>query len=269
MKLNLRNPLVIFDLETTGINIAKDRIVEISMCKIKVNGEKEVYTKKINPTIPIPIETSLIHGIYDEDVKDAPTFKEEAKNIAKFIEGCDLGGFNVLKFDLPLLVEEFLRVEMNINVSKRKIVDAQRIFHMMEPRNLSAAYSFYCGKTLENAHSTEADTLATVAVLESQVEMYQDKVMKDKNGKEYVPIKNDINSLHELSSFKMVDWAGRMIYNDKGDIVFNFGKYRHQKVLDILKKDTSYYDWMMRGDFPLDTKQKLTEIKLSTLSLGN
>ena len=169
MQLNLKNPLTVFDLETTGTNIVNDRIVEISVVKLMPNGEEIVKTHKINPTIPIPVESSLIHGIYDEDVKDAPTFKNIAKSLAKFLEGSDLAGFNVLKFDIPVLVEEFLRASVDFDVSKRKVVDAQKIFHMMEKRTLSAAYKFYCGKPLEDAHSAQADTLATAEVLKAQV----------------------------------------------------------------------------------------------------
>lgn len=263
MNLKLKNPLAFFDLETTGINIANDRIVEIAVIKVMPNGEQTKYVEKINPTVPIPIETSLIHGIYDADVKDAPTFKQIAKNLAKMLEGADLAGFNIVRFDVPLLVEEFLRAGVDFDISKRKFIDAQRIFHLMEPRNLSAAYKFYCGKTLEDAHTAEADTMATFEVLDAQVAMYEKVALKDRNNKEYYPVQNDMKVLHELTASSIVDFAGRMVYNDKGVIVFNFGKYKDQAVLDVLKKDPSYFDWMMKGDFPLNTKQKLTEIKLS------
>lgn len=263
MNLNLRNPLVFFDLETTGINTVKDRIVEISMVKVMPNGEKVIRTHKINPTIPIPKETTKIHGISDEDVKDAPTFKEMAKDIAKFLEGCDLAGYNMLRFDVPLLVEEFLRADVNFDVSNRKLIDAQRIFYLMEPRTLTAAMKFYCNKELEDAHSAEADTLATFEVLDAQIARYKDVKIKDKNGKEYVPVINDMEALHNLTSSKMVDLAGRMVYNDKGVAVFNFGKHKNRPVLDVLKAEPNYYDWMMKSDFALNTKQKLTEIKLS------
>lgn len=263
MNLKLRNPLAFFDLETTGVNIATDRIVEIAVLKVMPNGDQTKYVKRVNPTIPIPIESSLIHGIYDEDVKDKPTFKQIAKELAKLLEGADLAGFNIIRFDVPLLVEEFLRAGVDFDVSKRKFIDAQRIYHLMEPRNLSAAYKFYCGKNLDDAHSAEADTLATFEVLDTQVVMYENVPLKDKSGKEYFPVQNDMKVLHELTASSIVDFAGRMIYNDKGTIVFNFGKYKDQSVLEVLKKDPSYYDWMMKGDFPLNTKQKLTEIKLS------
>lgn len=262
MNLKLRNPLAVFDLETTGINIAKDRIVEISIVKVLVNGEKKIKTLKINPTIPIPLETSLIHGIYDEDVKDAPTFKQVAKEVAEFLKGADLCGYNVLRFDIPVLVEEFLRAGINFDTSNRKVVDAQKIFHMMEPRTLTAAYKFYCQKELVDAHSAEADTLATFEVLDAQVKHYEGVKIKDKDGKEVEPIKNDVTTLHQLSLNNMVDFAGRMVYKD-GVAVFNFGKYKSQPVLDVLKRDPAYYDWIQNNDFPLNTKQKLTEIKLS------
>ncbi|GAA4819648.1 3'-5' exonuclease [Algivirga pacifica] len=263
MNLKLRNPLAVFDLETTGINTAKDRIVEISIVKVMVDGEKKIKTLRINPTIPIPLETSLIHGIYDEDIKDAPTFKQVAKEIADFLKGADLAGYNLLRFDIPVLVEEFLRAGVSFDVSNRKIVDAQKIFHMMEPRTLGAAYKFYCNKELINAHSAEADTLATFEVLDAQVKHYEGATIKDKDGKEVEPVKNDIAALHKLSMNNLVDFAGRMVYNKEGVAVFNFGKYRNQPVLEVLKRDPAYYDWIQNNDFPLNTKQKLTEIKLS------
>jgi len=265
MALNLKNPLVIFDLETTGISISQDRILEYSFVKILPNQEKEVQTQRINPTIPIPEETSLIHGIYQDDIADAPTFKEVAKNLAKWLEGCDLGGFNVIRFDVPLLVEEFLRAEVEFEIKNRKLIDAQRFFHLMEKRNLSAAYKFYCDKELDNAHSAEADTLATLGVLEAQVERYKEMEVRDNLGKKIGTFANDMERLHNLTFSKMADLAGRMVYNSKDEIVFNFGKHRGKPVVDILKKEPSYFDWMMRGDFTRDTKRKLTEIKLSQL----
>jgi DNA polymerase III subunit epsilon len=265
MTLNLKNPLVIFDLETTGISISKDRIVEFSFVKIHPNQEKEVRTQRINPTIPIPEETSLIHGIYDKDVADAPTFKEIAKKLSKWLEGCDLGGFNVIKFDVPMLVEEFLRVDVNFETRNRKLIDAQRFFHLMEKRNLAAAYKFYCNKELDNAHSAEADTLATVAVLEAQVERYDNQEVKDNLGKKIGQFTNNMEALHNLTFTNTVDLAGRIIYNDKGDAVFNFGKHRGKPVTQVLKSEPSYFDWMMKGDFTRDTKRKLTEIRLQAL----
>lgn len=266
-QLKLRNPLVCFDLETTGVNISKDRIVELSFVKAMPNGTVEVNTRKINPEMPIPLETSLIHGIYDEDIKDAPTFKSIAKSLAQFLEGCDLAGFNVLRFDVPMLVEEFLRVGVDFEVSKRKIIDAQRIYHMMEPRNLTAAYKFYCAKDLENAHSAEADTLATFEVLNAQVQHYENTELKNEKGESYKPIQNDMGVLHELTAQKIVDFAGRMVFNDKGVEVFNFGKHKGVPVVDVFKKEPNYYQWIMDNDFALDTKRKLTEIKLRSSKL--
>lgn len=263
MSLNLKNPLVFFDLETTGIDIVNDRIVEYSFIKMMPNGEQIVETKKINPTIPIPAVTTAIHGISDQDVKDAPTFKEVAKNLAKFLEGADLAGFNVIRFDVPMLVEEFLRIGVPFNTKNRKIIDAQRIFHMMEPRNLTAAYKFYCGKDLVNAHSAEADTRATLDVFVSQISHYQGAKRLDKSGNEYEPVQNDMDLLHKLTLSNKVDLAGRMVYNSENVAVFNFGKNRNRSVLEVLKKEPHYYDWIMRSGFPQETKQRLTEIKLS------
>ena len=268
MMLNLKKPLAFFDLETTGINIVNDRIVEISIAKMMPNGEVIKKTQRINPTIPIPIESSLIHGIYDEDIKDAPTFKAMAKEYAKFLEGCDLSGFNVLKFDIPVLVEEFLRAEVDFDISHRKVVDVQKIFHLMEKRNLSAAYEFYCGKVLQDAHSAEADTLATLEILEAQVKKYEGMEVTDMKGNQIGYIVNDVDKLHQLTNNRLVDLAGRIIYNEAGEEVFNFGKHRNKKVADIFAKEPSYYDWMMKGDFPLDTKRRLTEIKLRGFNAG-
>lgn len=199
--LKLKKPLAIIDLETTGVNITRDRIVEICIAKANLDGTVETRTKKVNPTIPIPLETSLIHGIYDEDVANEPTFKQLARSLAQFLEGCDLAGFNSNRFDIPMLVEEFLRVDSNLfDIKNRKLIDVQRIFHLMEPRTLSAAYKFYCQKTLENAHSAEADTLATLEVLCAQVERYEGVTIKDDKGVEYEPVKNDIDELHKLTS---------------------------------------------------------------------
>ena len=262
MALNLKKPIAFFDLETTGTNITNDRIVELSILKVMPNGERELKTMRVNPTIPIPIESSLIHGIHDEDVKGKPTFKSIAHTLGQFLEGCDLAGFNIIRFDVPVLVEEFLRADVDFDVSNRRLVDAQRIYHLMEPRNLSAAYKFYCGKDLIGAHGAEADTIATFEVLKAQINKYQNISVKDSSGKDFLPIKNDIEALHQLTLSQQADLAGRILFNDKGEEIFNFGKYKGQKVMDILQKDPSYYDWMMKGDFALNTKRKLTEIKL-------
>jgi DNA polymerase III subunit epsilon len=266
--LKLKRPLCFFDLETTGINIQRDRIVEISVVKAMPNGESICKTHRVNPEMPIPAEVSMIHGIYDEDVKDAPTFKNFAKSLAQFLEGCDLAGFNSNRFDVPMLVEEFLRVGVEFDTKNRKLVDAQRIYHLMEPRNLGAAYQFYCGKTLENAHSAEADTYATFEVLDAQIARYADATLKNDKGEDYHPIVNDVDALHKLTSSKIVDFANRMAFNAKGEEIINFGKHNGKRVIDVLKQEPSYYDWIMKGDFTLDTKRKLTEIKMRT-AFGN
>lgn len=262
MNLNLRTPIAFFDLESTGTNIATDRIVEISILKVYPDGNQEIKTTLVNPTISIPKETSVIHGIYDEHVKDAPTFKMLSKELHQFLLGADLGGFNVLKFDIPLLVEEFLRAGIDFDIEKRNILDAQKIFHMMEKRNLAAAYKFYCGKNLENAHSAEADTLATYEVFKSQMEKYAGKEAEDLLGNKLGVFENDMKKIHLLLNEKMVDLAGRFIFNEKGEECFNFGKHKGKTIEAVLKEEPSYYDWMMKGDFPLDTKRKFTQVKL-------
>jgi DNA polymerase-3 subunit epsilon len=260
--LNLTKPLAFFDLETTGTNVSNDRIVEIAVVKVMPNQEISSKSSRINPTIPIPIESSMVHGIYDKDVIGCPTFAEVAHTFAQFLSGCDLAGFNHIKFDIPLLMEEFHRVSVEFDINNRKLVDAQKIFHMMEPRTLSAAYKFYCEKELEGAHNAEKDTMATYEVLKAQILRYDGRKVKDAKGIESEPIKNDMNILHNLSFDRLVDLAGRMIFNEKREELFNFGKYKGQKVEDVLKKDPAYYDWMMNGDFSIDTKKKMTEIKL-------
>lgn len=250
MKLNLKNPIVFFDLETTGVNIVTDRIVEISYLKIYPNGREESKTIRINPEMHIPEFSTAIHGISDEDVANCPTFKEVAKEIARDIEGCDLAGYNSNRFDIPLLAEEFLRADVDIDLKKRKFIDVQVVFHKMEQRTLSAAYKFYCDKDLENAHTAEADTRATYEILQSQLERYPD-------------LKNDIEFLSKFTAqTNNADFAGRIVYNEKGEEVINFGKYKGQKVADVLKKDIGYYGWIMNSDFTLDTKRVLTNIKL-------
>jgi DNA polymerase-3 subunit epsilon len=262
MQLHLKNPLVFFDLETTGMNISKDRIVELAMVKLMPNGEQFKRTDRVHPEMPIPAESSVIHGIYDEDIKDAPTFKSIAKQLARFLEGCDLAGFNIIRFDVPVLVEEFLRAGVEFDVSNRKLVDSQKIFHLMEKRTLGAALKFYCNKDLEDAHSAEADTIASFEVLVAQVERYLDKPVVDAQGNQIGIIKNDMESLHNITASSIVDLAGRIVLNDNGVEVFNFGKHKQRPVMEVFDREPAYYDWMMRGDFPLDTKRKLTEIKL-------
>jgi DNA polymerase III subunit epsilon len=266
MKLHLKIPLCFFDLETTGINISQDRIIEIAVIKLMPNGETIRKSNLINPTIPISAESTAIHGITNEDVKDKPVFKEVAKEYVKFLEGADLAGFNILKFDMPMLVEEFLRAEVEFDYSRKKLIDAQRIFHLMEKRTLSAAYQFYCGKSLSDAHSAEADTQATMDVLLAQVERYENQPVTDALGKKIGMITNSAEALSQLTSSELVDLAGRMIRNERGEAVFNFGKHKGKSVLKVFKDEPAYYDWMMNGDFALDTKRWLTKIKLSVLT---
>jgi DNA polymerase-3 subunit epsilon len=262
MKLNLRNPICFFDLEATGMNIIKDRIIEIAVIKMMPNGETHRKSNVLNPTIPITAESSAIHGLTDEDVKDKPTFKEVARDYARFFEGCDLAGFAILKFDVPMLVEEFLRVGVEFDYSRKKIIDAQRIFHMMEKRTLSAAYQFYLNKEMENSHTAEADTEACMEVLIAQVERYENQVVTDHLQRRVGEIKNDMEVLNKITSTSLVDLSGRMILNEKGEEVFNFGKHKGRVVTDVYKQEPAYYDWIMNGEFSLDTKRKATEIKL-------
>jgi len=250
MKLQLKNPIVFFDLETTGTNIVSDRIVEIAYHKVSPNGREETKSIRINPEMHIPEASSAIHGIYDADVADCPTFKAVAKEITRDIEGCDLAGYNSNRFDIPLLAEELLRAEIDVDLMKRKFVDVQVVFHKMEQRTLGAAYKFYCDKDLVGAHGAEADTLATYEILMAQLDRYPD-------------LQNDIEFLSKFTAQNNnVDFAGRLIYNDKGEEIINFGKYKGQKVVEVLKTDMGYYGWMMNSDFPLHTKKVLTNIKL-------
>lgn len=251
MKLNLKNPLVFFDLETTGINIATDRIVELCYIKVYPNGNEEFKSMRINPEMHIPEASSAIHGIYDEDVKDCPTFKQIAKELANAIEGCDLAGFNSNRFDIPMLAEEFLRAEVDFDMTRRKFIDVQNIYHKLEKRTLSAAYKFYCGKDLENAHSALADTQATYEVLQAQLDKYPNE------------LQNDMQFLADFSRMSNnVDFAGRIVYNEQGVEVFNFGKYKGMPVTEVLQKDSGYYGWVMQGDFTRNTKQVLTQLRL-------
>ena len=249
-KLNLEKSICFFDLETTGIELATARIVEIAILKITPDGNKEMYVKRIHPGIPIPPQTSAIHGIYDQDVANEKKFAELAHEIKAFIGDSDLAGFNSNKFDVPVLVEEFLRAEVDFEMNGRNFVDVQTIFHKMEQRTLSAAYQFYCNKPLENAHSAEADILATYEILEAQLQRYSD-------------LKNDICFLSEFTKGKniFVDFAGRIVYNEQNLPCFNFGKHKGKPVEEVLRTEPSYYAWMMNGDFPLHTKKVMTEIK--------
>jgi DNA polymerase-3 subunit epsilon len=250
MELNLKKPLVIFDLETTGVNIAYDRIVELSALKVHPGRQEEWLSMRINPGIPISPEATKVHGITDADVANAPHFKDVAKKISSFLEGSDLAGFNSMKFDIPILCEEFLRVNVDFNPARHRYVDVQVIFHKKEQRTLSAAYKFYCDMELENAHSSRADTAATYEILKAQLDRYPD-------------LENDIEKLSSFSAFNNnADLAGRIVFNEQGIEVFNFGKHKGKPVEQVLREEPSYYSWMMNGDFPLNTKQVLTAIKL-------
>ena len=255
--LQLTRPIAFIDLETTGVSLSTDRIVEIAIIKLLPDGSRQVKRKLINPEMPIPKASSDIHGISDDMVKDAPTFKQVANEVKMFIDGCDLGGYNSNRFDIPILMEEFLRVGLDVDLSKRKMVDVQHIFYTMEPRTLYAAYKFFCEKELVDAHSAEADVSATIDVFLAQLEKYK-------------KLGNTVESvLGVIGEEKIVDYARRFGYDDKGVEIFNFGKYKGKAVSEILKAEPQYYDWMMRGDFPLHTKQKLTEIFNKTLLKNN
>jgi DNA polymerase-3 subunit epsilon len=249
-KLKLKKPLAFFDIESTGVDFAKDRIVEISILRINPDGSKQSVTRRLNPTIPIPVEASVIHGIYDEDVAMEPTFKEAAKEIFDFIDPCDLAGFNSNRFDVPLLMEEFIRVGLSFSIDNRALIDVHRIYTLYEKRTLEAAYQFYCNKTLLNAHSAEADTTATYEVLLAQLDKYGD-------------LKPDVQALHDFSNEERFLDSGRRFIFTGGKACFNFGKYKGKTVEEVLRNDPGYYNWMMQGDFAQHTKQKLTEIKES------
>jgi DNA polymerase-3 subunit epsilon len=253
MRLNLKNPIIFFDLETTGINVASDRIVEISYLKIDLVGNEQSKTLRVNPEMHIPEKSSEIHRIRDEDVKDSPTFNEVARSVAKDFEGCDLAGYNSVRFDIPLLAEEFLRAGVDIDLKRRKFVDVQVIFMKMEPRTLAAASKFFLGRELEDAHSASSDAKATYEVLQAQLDRYSN-------------LENDIGKLAEFSAHtRNVDFAGRIVYNEEDVEVFNFGKHKGKAVTEVLAQDPGYYSWMMNGDFPLYTKKVLTSIKLEAI----
>ncbi len=267
MQLHLKNPIVFLDLETTGINIVTDRIVEIALVKVNVDGSEEEKLLRINPEMPIPVEASMIHGIYDEDIKDAPTFKEVAKTLAKFLEGCDLGGFNSNRFDIPLLAEEFLRADVDIDLKKRKFIDVQAIFHKMEKRTLAAAYKFYCNQELIDAHSAMADTKATYEVLKAQLDVYKGVEYEDAKGNKSLPIVNNVDQLSEFSSYdRNVDFVGRIVYDENDVPVFNFGKNKGIPVAQVLEEQPGYFGWILNSEFPLYTKKVLTQLKLKMMS---
>lgn len=251
MKLNLSRPIVFFDIEATGLNVATDRVVEISYIKVYPDGHEESQTLRFNPGIPISAEASAVNGIKDEDVSDCPSFKEKAADLALIFSECDIAGFNSNYFDIPLLVEEFIRAGINFDITKCRFVDVQNIYHKMEKRTLAAAYKFYCDKDLENAHTAQADTRATYEVLQSQLDLY---------GKE---LKNDIGFLAEFSRRnRNVDLAGRIVLNEQGVETINFGKYKGQAVADVIRREPGYFSWIMQGDFPQNTKQEFMRLKL-------
>lgn len=254
MKLNLKRPIVFFDLETTGVNILTDRIVEISIVKVSPGHEDkpEIKCRRINPGMPIPPEATAVHHITDADVADAPLFKQIAHSLADFIRGCDVAGFNSNRFDIPLLDEEFHRAGVDFDFHKARFIDVQTIFHKQEPRTLVAAYRFYCDKDLEGAHSAQADTMATYEVLLAQLERYSD-------------LPNDVESLAAFATpNRNVDLMGRLIYDDNDREIINFGKYKGQSASEVLSRDPGYYNWVMQGDFPNDTKRAFTRIKLAS-----
>ena len=254
MLLSLKKPICFFDLETTGINISKDRIVEISILKVHSNDREERYTKRINPTIPIPPETAAVHDISDADVANAPTFKDVAKEIHNLIKDSDLGGFNSNRFDIPLLAEEMLRAQVDFDMKNRQSIDVQNIFHKMEQRTLSAAYKFYCDKNLDDAHSVEADTQATYEVLKAQLDKYD-------------TLENNTKFLAEFSARKkFADFAEFIIFNKEGDECFSFGKHKSKRVVDVLDQEPGYFGWLLNTDFPLYTKKVLTGIRLRSMN---
>jgi len=262
--LNLSKPLVFIDLEATGLNLTSDRIIDIALLKAMPDGDTQTKTWRVNPGIPIPADSTAIHGIKDEDVKDSPPFAQVARQVLEFIGNADLAGYNSNRYDIPLFIEECLRVDIDFDLKNRKLVDVQHIFYMMEPRSLSAAYKFYCGKKLENAHSAEADVTATYEVLLAQVERYKGVEIENKKGETVVPIENNVNVLSSYTAgdVKVVDLVGRIVLNEAGLEVFNFGKYKDRSVEEIFKKEPSYYHWIMKGDFALYTKKIVTQIYL-------
>lgn len=268
--LKLQKPLAFFDLETTGINPQEDRIIEISIITALPDGTTRTYTKKVKPEIAVPIESSMIHGIYDKDLKDEPSFEELADDILAEFADSDLAGYNVIKFDLPLLLAELHRVKKEFDISERRLVDAQKIFFMMEPRNLSAAYKFYCGEDIETlggqAHSAETDTLATYHILNAQIKRYENVTQQDHDGKEFTPIQNDIEVLHRFSTDKMVDLSGRFVMNDNNEPCFNFGKHKGKTIEWVLTREPGFYDWMMKNDFAPDTKQHMHAARMRLLT---
>jgi len=269
MKLNLTRPLAFFDLETTGTNVVADRIVEIAIYKVMPDGSGEGFTRLVNPGIPIPAEVTAIHGIKDEDVSTAPTFAQLAPTLERFLANCDLAGYNSNKFDVPMLIEEFLRCGINFDVKKRRLIDVQNIFHKMEPRTLKAAYKFYCGKEHESAHQAQSDTRATYEILLAQLERYRNAEYTDNDGKTSIPIANDMDALYRFSfNQQHADLVGHIGISRQGKEIFNFGKHKGREVEEVFNKEPQYYDWMMNADFPLSTKNVITAIYLRSKNQG-
>jgi DNA polymerase-3 subunit epsilon len=263
MQINLTKPIIFLDIEATGLTIGLDRIVEICLLKVNIDNNTEILTKRVNPEMPIPEKVSKIHGIYEKNIINAPTFKQIAPELLKFIANSDFAGYNSNKYDMPLLAEEFLRVEADFDLKGRRLIDVQNIFHFMEPRNLGAAYKFYCNKTIENAHSAEADVMATFHVFKAQLERYENIFHEDEKGNKFKPVQNDIGKICELTTrTKNADLAGRIIFNENNVEVFSFGKHKDKPVEEVFVKEPSYYNWMMQGDFPLYTKRIITQIRL-------
>ena len=258
MELQLKRPLVFFDIESTGLSPEKDRIVEISLIKVYPDGHEEVRTRRINPECHIPEESTAVHGITDDDVRDCPTFRQVAKSLASMIQGCDIAGYNSNRFDVPLLGEEFIRAGVEVDFSRCRFIDVQTIFHKMERRTLEAAYKFYCEKNLTEAHSAEADTRATLEVLKAQLDRYPED------------LQNDVEFLSSFTTQQRnLDLAGRFVYNEKDEVVINFGKHKGTPVAEVLKKEPGYYDWVMKADFSEDTKQHLTRLRFKLASENN
>ncbi len=258
MKIN--KPLVFFDIESTGLDITKDKIIEITILKLSISGRKNTFTFRINPEIPIPSENSKIHGIYDKDVKNSPSFKKVGNKIKKLLYKCDLVGFNILKFDLPILIEEFKNNKISFSINNINIIDVQKLYHLMEKRNLSSAYKFYCNKTLKNSHSSFSDTMATYEIFLNQLKKYDNQEVFDLKGNKMGKISKNLNKINNTLNNNMIDLEGRFIM-DNDDPVFNFGKYKGKKIKEILKKNPGYFNWIIKGKFSNDTKENLKKIK--------
>lgn len=269
ISLKLSRPIAFFDLETTGTNVVTDRIVEISIFRVMPDGSTDSMTRLVNPTIPIPPEVTAIHGIKNADVANAPTFAQLAPALDAFLKNCDLAGYNSNRFDVPMLIEEFLRCDIQFDIKKRRLIDVQNIFHKMEPRTLKAAYKFYCGKELVDAHEAEADTKATYEILLSQIERYDGVEYEDRDGKKTAPIVNDMQALHDFSyNHNNADLVGHIGFNRQGKEIFNFGKHKNRIVEDVFSNEPQYYDWMMKADFPLSTKSVIQHVMLRLKNTG-